>query len=145
VSSATAEVSHALVRLAARVPALLSEEDWRALLARPERVVRAAAAASAHPSLAPVLVEVAGGDPSWTVRRAALQRLASLEGDSALLDRAIVSAVADDSAFVRGEALSLAELLTDERACELAASLASDRDPWVAERARSVTSRRCVR
>jgi tetratricopeptide (TPR) repeat protein len=146
VSSATSPACVSLVALAQIVPDVLSAEDWRALLARPERSVRVAAASQAPvPSLAAPLVETVVTDPAWTVRRAALQRLSSATLDPGDLSRALAAGLVDGSAFVRSEAIVLTDALPDADACALLAPLGSDRDPWVAERARSVTARRCAR
>jgi hypothetical protein len=139
---ATALVRRTLQESSATSPA----EDWRALLARPERSVRVAAASQAPvPSLAAPLVETVVTDPAWTVRRAALQRLSSATLDPGDLSRALAAGLVDGSAFVRSEAIVLTDALPDADACALLAPLGSDRDPWVAERARSVTARRCAR
>ena len=146
VAAASPDACLSLVALAQIVPDLLTAEDWRALLARPERTVRAAAAAGAPvPGLSAPLVDVVVTDPAWTVRRAALQRLAVASIDPSDLERAVSASLVDDSAFVRSEAISLAETLSDARACALLGAVAADPDPWVLERVRSVTSRRCAR
>lgn len=146
VSAATPSACLSLVALAEIVPDVLSAEDWAALLGRPERNVRVAAASHAPvPMLAASLVEAVVADPSWTVRRAALQRLTGATVDATELERALAAGLVDPSALVRSQAMALTQALPDTRACVLVAPLVGDRDPWVAEEARSVTSRRCAR
>jgi tetratricopeptide (TPR) repeat protein len=146
VEATTPETCRALVALAEIVPGLLSERDWRALASRPERAVRAAAVSHAPlPVLAAHLTEVVAQDPAWTVRRAALQRLASGPVETTLLERAVAEGAHDVSAFVRSEAVAAGEGLPDASACSLLAPLLLDRDPRVAEQARSLAERRCAR
>jgi hypothetical protein len=80
----------------------IAPERERALLASASPAQRAAAAEVAGPEQAGRLADLLRGDPDPEVRRAALERLARLEGAAAL--DAIVDAFDDDDAAVRNQA-----------------------------------------
>ncbi|MBN8610502.1 MAG: hypothetical protein J0L92_07960, partial [Deltaproteobacteria bacterium] len=85
-------------------------------------------------------------DPSWTVRRSALRRLASLQPEPEIVERSVSSGLADPAAFVRSAALELAEVRLDRGTlCARVATVLSDADPVVAARARALTAEHCVR
>lgn len=146
VRSASPELARAFVALASVIPSAMPTTAWRDLLAFDDRTVRASAAGRAPPELALDLAVLVAEDPSWTVRRSALVRLATLQPEPEIVERSVSSGLADPAAFVRSAALELARARLDrETLCTRVAAVASDPDPVVAARARALTAEHCVR
>lgn len=126
----------ALARAAAGRPDLLEPALWTRLLEAASPQVREAAVRSAPlPALAARLAETVRRDAAWSVRRAALVRLADPTLDPETRRDAAADGLLDPYAFVRTAALGVVATLVPETACALVDLARRDPDETVRTRA----------
>lgn len=150
IRAASPEAGRALVSIAEHVPSVLPDAAWGDLLQSDDRGLRVLAVGHAPAAVSRALLEVAHSDGAWTVRRAALQRLAQsaampgppLERSAYAL--AVSAGLLDPIAFVRSAALGLAVTLDPTVACASVTPLREDADAVVAQEASAIAARVCA-